>query len=101
FRMPTTKAQANNTPHRLRKVVSPVCPCCGFADETVDHFLHFCPAHDAARCQLHATNRLVRYWKHLLSDPKFFRDLFIFIQHTRRFHSVFGDFKELPEPEDQ
>ncbi|KAJ7704558.1 hypothetical protein B0H17DRAFT_1224699, partial [Mycena rosella] len=30
--------------HRLNKLPSPTCPCCGVADETVDHFLHFCPA---------------------------------------------------------
>ncbi|KAJ6483777.1 hypothetical protein C8R47DRAFT_925726, partial [Mycena vitilis] len=29
--------------HRLTKAPSPNCPCCGLHDETVDHFLHFCP----------------------------------------------------------
>ncbi|KAJ7082812.1 hypothetical protein C8R43DRAFT_833146, partial [Mycena crocata] len=37
--------------YRLKKSPTPTCPCCGLVDETVDHFLHFCHAHDAARRQ--------------------------------------------------
>ncbi|KAJ7144376.1 hypothetical protein C8R44DRAFT_601547 [Mycena epipterygia] len=84
---------------RLKKVPCPICQCCGEAEESVDHFLHFCPAHDHARRLLHATNPLAHYNKHLLADPEFLPDLFIFIQRTGRFHSVFGDFKELDRPD--
>jgi hypothetical protein len=34
---------------RLNKAPSPTCACCKEHDETVNHFLHFCPAHAAAR----------------------------------------------------
>ncbi|KAJ6477304.1 hypothetical protein C8R47DRAFT_947923, partial [Mycena vitilis] len=77
--------------HRLKKSPTPECPCCGYHKETVDHYLHFCPAHDAARRQLRATNRLASHSKALLTDADLLPDLFIFIQRTGRFHSVFGD----------
>ncbi|KAJ6508649.1 hypothetical protein C8R45DRAFT_815700, partial [Mycena sanguinolenta] len=86
---------------RLNKTPTPNCPCCGLHDETVDHFLHFCPAHDAARRQLRAANRLAAHTKHLLSDPALLPDLFVYIQRTGRFHSVFGDFKSLERPKDK
>ncbi|KAJ7450369.1 hypothetical protein FB451DRAFT_945181, partial [Mycena latifolia] len=76
--------------HRLRKLPSPICPCCGEADETVDHYLRHCPAHDYARRLLYANNPLARYPKHLLSDLKFLPGLFTFIQRTGRFRSIFG-----------
>jgi hypothetical protein len=84
---------------RLNKAPSPTCPCCEEHDETVDHFLHFCPAHAAARRQLRAANRLASHTKHLLNDPDLIPDLFLYIQRTGRFHSVFGDFKSLDRPE--
>jgi hypothetical protein len=34
--------------HRLNKAPSPICPCCERDIETVDHYLHFCPAHTHA-----------------------------------------------------
>ncbi|KAJ7747562.1 hypothetical protein B0H16DRAFT_1267288, partial [Mycena metata] len=77
--------------HRLQKIPSPICPCCGLHEETVDHYLHFCSAHEGARRRLHATSRKARYTKHLLSDPDLFPDFFLFVQRTGRFHSVFGD----------
>jgi hypothetical protein len=85
--------------HRLNKLPSSNCPCCGQHDETVEHFLHFCPAHDAARRQLRAANRLAAFTKHLLSDPDLLPLLFRYIQRTGRFHSVFGDFKQLEKPD--
>jgi hypothetical protein len=84
--------------HRLTKFPSPTCPCCGLCDETVDHFLVFCPAHDEARRALHATNPLAHFTSHLLSEPKLLPDLFKYIQRTRRFHTVYGDFKPLELP---
>ncbi|KAJ7080902.1 hypothetical protein B0H15DRAFT_953255 [Mycena belliarum] len=86
--------------HRLKKLPSATCPCCEEADETVEHFLHYCPAHRAARVALRSANRLARYTKHLLSDPALFPDVFAFIQRTGRFHAVYGDFKEVEHPND-
>jgi hypothetical protein len=80
---------------------SPDCPCCSSHEETVEHYLHFCPAHDAARRQLRATNRLAAHSKSLLTDPDLLPDLFLFIQRSRRFHSVFGDFQPLERPKDK
>jgi hypothetical protein len=87
--------------HRLKKSESPLCPCCGSHEETVEHFLHHCPAHGAARRQLRASNRLASFSKSLLTDPDLLPDLFLYIQRTGRFHSVFGDFKELERPKDK
>jgi hypothetical protein len=84
--------------HRLNKLPSPNCPCCGQHNETVKHFLHFCPAHDAAHRQLRAASRLAAFTKHLLSDPDLLPPLFRYIQQTGRFHAVFGDFKQLEKP---
>ncbi|KAJ7263778.1 hypothetical protein C8J57DRAFT_1332690, partial [Mycena rebaudengoi] len=69
--------------------------------ETVEHFLHFCSAHAAARRELHKAGRLARFTKHLLTDPKLLPDLFHYIQRSGRFHAVFGDFKEIPRPDDE
>ncbi|KAJ7609383.1 hypothetical protein DFH06DRAFT_1017116, partial [Mycena polygramma] len=84
--------------HRITKAPSPSCPLCGLHDETVDHYLHFCPAHENARRQLRATTPLASFTSHLLSDPKLLPDLFQYVQRTRRFHSVFGDFKPIEPP---
>ncbi|KAJ7654880.1 hypothetical protein B0H17DRAFT_956629, partial [Mycena rosella] len=56
--------------HRLKKSPSPTCPCCGMIDETVDHYLLFCPTHNAARQALRLANPLARYTNHLLTNPK-------------------------------
>jgi hypothetical protein len=87
--------------HRLSKSPSPICPCCNETVETVEHFLHFCSAHAAARRELHKAGRLARFTKHLLTDPKLLPDLFHYIQRSGRFHAVFGDFKEIPRPDDE
>ncbi|KAJ6468907.1 hypothetical protein C8R45DRAFT_837644 [Mycena sanguinolenta] len=76
---------------RLNKSPSPTCPCCELCEETVDHYLHFCSAHDDTRRQLRAANRLAAYSKNLLTDPKLLPDLFVYVQRTGRLHSVFGD----------
>ncbi|KAJ7158010.1 hypothetical protein C8R43DRAFT_821736, partial [Mycena crocata] len=68
--------------HRLDKSPTPVCPCCGFIDETVAHYLLFCPTRDEARRQLQSVNRKASYLKHLLTNPELLPDLFIFIQRT-------------------
>jgi hypothetical protein len=44
--------------------------------------------------------QLSRYSKHLLTSLKLLLHLFRFIQRTGRFHAIFGDFKELPPPDD-
>ncbi|KAJ7029314.1 hypothetical protein C8F04DRAFT_1097828 [Mycena alexandri] len=86
---------------RLKKAPSPICQCCGLHEETVAHFLHFCPAHTHARRILRATNRLAAHTKHLLTDASILPDFFIFIQRSGRFHAVYGDFRELERPEEK
>ncbi|KAJ7028929.1 hypothetical protein C8F04DRAFT_48621 [Mycena alexandri] len=86
--------------HRLTKLPTPTCPCCDLCDETVDHYLHFCPAHEGARRRLYSTSQKARFTENLLSDPALWPDFFIFVQRTRRFHSVFGDFPELERDDD-
>ncbi|KAJ7717117.1 hypothetical protein DFH07DRAFT_973720 [Mycena maculata] len=56
---------------RINKHHTSVCPCCGFIDETVDHYLH-----EDARRQLHTSSRLARYSKLLLADPELLPALF-------------------------
>jgi hypothetical protein len=34
-------------------------------------------------------------------DPDLLPDFFLYIQRTGRFHSVFGDFKQLERPKDK
>ncbi|KAF7348328.1 putative RNA-directed DNA polymerase from transposon X-element [Mycena sanguinolenta] len=65
---------------RLKKSPTPLCLCCGRVDETVDHFLHFCPAHAAARSKLYAASRSARRTKTLLSSIKL-------LPRPVRFHS--------------
>jgi hypothetical protein len=84
--------------HRLNKLPSLNCPWCGQHDETVEHFLHFCTAHEHTRRQLRASSRLAAHYKHLLSDPELLLHLFCYIQNTCWFHSVFSDFKQLEKP---
>jgi ribonuclease HI len=84
--------------HRLKKSPSPNCPCCEMADETVAHFLFFCPAHDDARRAMYANSVKNQYLKYLLNDPDHLPALFTYVQRTCRFHSVFGDFKPIEPP---
>ncbi|KAJ7706968.1 hypothetical protein B0H17DRAFT_918546 [Mycena rosella] len=83
----------------LNKSPSPTCPCCGSANETVDHFLHFCPTHQAARSRLYTTGRLARYTKHLLNTLSLLPTLFAYIQESGRFHAIYGDFKKIELPD--
>jgi hypothetical protein len=71
------------------------------ANETVAHYLYFCSAHDDARQMLYAASPRNRYQRHLLNDPKRLPDLFAYVQRTRHFRSVFGDFKAIEPPEDK
>jgi hypothetical protein len=87
--------------HRLKKFPSPNCPCCEMADETVTHYLFFCPAHDDARWAMYADSAKNQYSKHLLNDPAHLPALFTYVQRTRRFHSVFGDFKPIEPPSEK
>ncbi|KAJ6579487.1 hypothetical protein DFH09DRAFT_913146, partial [Mycena vulgaris] len=86
--------------YRLNKAPSPTCPCCGLTDETVGHYLHFCPAHQAARTRLYAASPLARYNKHLLNSRKLLPALFAYIQDSGRFHAVYGDFEKVELPDD-
>ncbi|KAJ6597497.1 hypothetical protein DFH09DRAFT_904133, partial [Mycena vulgaris] len=95
FQLRAQHAPLSKHLHRLKKSPTPLCLCCGTVDETVDHFLHFCPAHAAARSRLYAAGRTARHTKNLLSSPKSLPALFAFIQESGRFHAVYGDFAEV------
>jgi hypothetical protein len=84
--------------HHLKKSLSPNCPCCEMADETVAHYLFFCPTHDDARRTMYSESAKNQYSKHLLNDRAHLPALFTYVQRTRRFHSVFGDFTPIEPP---
>ncbi|KAJ7850125.1 hypothetical protein B0H13DRAFT_2360836 [Mycena leptocephala] len=44
---------------------------------------------------------LASFSKSLLTDPNLLPDLFLYIQRTGRFHSIFGDFKQLEHLKDK
>jgi hypothetical protein len=84
--------------HRIGKIDSPVCPLCQQTDETVQHVMLHCPAHDAARQTLRNSTggRDINITK-LLTTPKTLKALFKYIADTGRWHSTFGELPELEE----
>jgi ribonuclease HI len=84
--------------HRVQKAESPVCPCCNMRNETVGHFLLFCPAHEVAREAMYFEGgRDTRVLSKLLSDPNLLRHLFRFVARTRRLQLVYGEIPKLPD----
>jgi ribonuclease HI len=83
--------------YRLGKAESPICPCCNMHDESVDHFLFFCPAHAAARhAMYYVGGRDARVKSQLLSQPALLSLLFRFVAHTAHLRSIYGDIPALP-----
>ncbi|KDQ52345.1 hypothetical protein JAAARDRAFT_138694, partial [Jaapia argillacea MUCL 33604] len=76
--------------HRINCIESLKCPKCHTHDETVEHFLLFCPAY--AR-QQHILDRTLRAKGRdlgfLLTNPKAFMPLFRYISGTKRFEKAF------------
>jgi len=57
--------------HCIRKLDSPICPTCQQAEETIQHFMLHCPAHNAAKqtLQNNTGGRNINITK-LLTMPK-------------------------------
>jgi len=84
--------------HHIRKIDSPVCPLCQQTDETVQHIILHCPAHDTARQTLRNSmgGRDINIMK-LLTTPKTLKALFKYIVDMGRWHSAFNELLELEE----
>ena len=78
--------------HHIGKADSPTCPACHQAEETTQHFLLHCPAHNAARQSLHNNTggRSINITK-LLTTPKTLCALFLYITQTGRWQNSFGE----------
>ncbi|KAJ7158439.1 hypothetical protein C8R46DRAFT_836987, partial [Mycena filopes] len=77
--------------HKIQKAESPVCPCCRQADESVEHYLVHCPAHNDARRELYRTGgRNARVMSKLMGQPELLPHLFRYLARTGRFHTVHG-----------
>ncbi|KAF7333686.1 hypothetical protein MSAN_02411700 [Mycena sanguinolenta] len=86
--------------HRIRKLDSPICPSCRQADESVAHFLLWCPHHAPARQLLHAAVGPDSLALHkLLGTGKSLPHLFKFLRRTGRFRNVHGTLPQPPDPE--
>ena len=82
----------------IHRVDSPLCPCCRRFDETVAHFLLFCPAHEHARRIMHnAIGRDAGNLKKIINTPDYLRHLFRFVASTGCLRAMFGEIPELPD----
>lgn len=88
-------APLNGHLHRIRVIDSPVCAACEGAFETVKHYLLDCPATNGyRRLMLSALGLETRpEIKYLLGHRKAVKQLFKFIERTRRFKDDFGALK--------
>ena len=86
--------------HHIGKTNSLICPACQQSNETVQHFMLHCPAHQAARQTLRNSTggRNIDITK-LLTSPKTLHALFKYVAETGRFHNTFRDLPELGEEE--
>ncbi|KAF8219490.1 hypothetical protein L208DRAFT_1549876 [Tricholoma matsutake] len=86
--------------HCIKKISSPTCPACQQNDETAEHLLLHCTAHQPTRQVL--CNRIGGVaidLKKLFTTQKTLQALFRFIAATNCFHDTFGDILTLPERE--
>ncbi|KAJ6596012.1 hypothetical protein B0H10DRAFT_1744587, partial [Mycena sp. CBHHK59/15] len=78
--------------HRIKKSDTPLCPCCHQREETVQHYLLECPAHQNAQRELRRLGgRDAQYVDKLLSKKELLPLLFRFVACTSRFRTVFGE----------
>ena len=84
--------------HHIGKNDSPKCPACQQRDETVQHFLLHCPAHEEARQALRNTTggRNIDLTK-LFTTKKTLRALFTFVATTGRLQDTFGEIPTMEE----
>jgi ribonuclease HI len=100
FQLRTGHAPLAKHLYRLQKAETPTCPSCRMYDDTVDHFLLFCPAHDEARrLMLHEGGLDTQHKSRLLSQARLLPHLFRFIARSGRMRAVYGDLPDLPDPE--
>ena len=81
--------------NHIGKTGSLICPACQQVEETVQHFMLHCPAHNAAR-QNNMEGRDINIMK-LFTTAKTLCALFTYIAETGRWHSTFGDLPTLEE----
>ena len=83
---------------RIGKADSPICPACQQADETIQHYILHCPAHQAARQNLRNSTggRDINITK-LFTTRKTLRALFRYAAETGRWRGTFGELPELNE----
>jgi ribonuclease HI len=84
--------------HRIGKNDSPICPACQQGEESIQHFLLHCPAHQKARQTMrnNTGGRDINITK-LLTTPRTLRALFKFVAETGRFHNTFRELPMLAE----
>jgi len=94
----TGHAPLNKHLHRIGKSASPMCSSCHEHEETVSHFLLYCPAHQATRrLMMEKIPDEERNLKGLLATDGNRKQLLNFVAQTTRFRSVFGHIAELPD----
>ncbi|KNZ74074.1 hypothetical protein J132_08245, partial [Termitomyces sp. J132] len=82
----------NHHLHRMYKVDSPLCPSCGDAPETVEHYLLLCQTYAQQRAELGKKVKMgPEALSELLGDPFAAKALFQFVHETRRFEATYGD----------
>jgi len=78
--------------YHIRKSGSPICPACQWGEESVQHFLLHCQAHQTARQTLHTNTGGwdINIMK-LFTTPKMLHTLFKYMAEMGCFHSALGD----------
>ncbi|KAF8239170.1 hypothetical protein L208DRAFT_1238602, partial [Tricholoma matsutake] len=84
--------------YHIGKADSLTCPACQQKEETVQHYMLHCQAHQAARQRLqnNTGGRDINLTK-LFTTTKTLWALFIFIVEMGRWHSTFGDMPMVEE----
>ncbi|KAJ7123395.1 hypothetical protein C8R44DRAFT_917443, partial [Mycena epipterygia] len=78
--------------HRVKRAESPSCACCHRENETIVHYLLYCPVHANARAEFNRVGgRDSGNIKKMLIRPKLLPALFQVIVRTGRFRTVFGE----------
>ena len=83
---------------RIGKALTPACPTCGEAPETVYHFLVECSTYSLHRAVHFAPlGRADRTLKRLLTSERALRPLLEFVNATGRLRPVFGALSTIPQ----
>ena len=86
----------------IRKIDSPTCPACQQSEETVQHFILHCTAHQAARQALRNSigGRNIDITR-ILTSPKSLQALFKYVAETDHLNSMFGTLSEMREEKEE